>query len=104
MPSRQSEIRAATLVPRFLLSEVHEAQSFFECGGLTPLLRFMSLRQFEIRAAALVLLSVLLFFSFLQPLASAQSPREAPPPTTSYDQVHRLTEQGKFDEALSALN
>jgi tetratricopeptide (TPR) repeat protein len=34
----------------------------------------------------------------------AQSVPDAPPAPPSYDQVHRLTEQGKFDEALSALN
>jgi tetratricopeptide (TPR) repeat protein len=32
---------------------------------------------------------------------NAQSVPDGPPP---YEQVHRLTEQGKFDEALSALN
>jgi len=28
----------------------------------------------------------------------------APAPPSSYDQIHRLTDQGKFDEALSALS
>jgi tetratricopeptide (TPR) repeat protein len=46
--------------------------------------------------ATLLLLSLIFSFQFS---ARAQSP-----PTISYDQIHRLTEQGKFDEALSALN
>jgi tetratricopeptide (TPR) repeat protein len=43
-----------------------------------------------------LLLSLIFSFQFS---ARAQSS-----PTISYDQIHRLTEQGKFDEALSALN
>jgi tetratricopeptide (TPR) repeat protein len=40
-------------------------------------------------------------FLLLQLSANAQS---APDGRTSYDQIHRLTEQGKFDDALAALN
>jgi tetratricopeptide (TPR) repeat protein len=47
-----------------------------------------------------VALSCALFFVASGPLF-AQSVPDAP---SSYDQVHRLTEQGKFDEALSALS
>jgi tetratricopeptide (TPR) repeat protein len=34
----------------------------------------------------------------------AQTAADAPSAPISYEQIHRLTEQGKFDEALSALN
>lgn len=44
---------------------------------------------------------VLALLSLLQSSLRAQSVPEAPP---SYQQVHRLIEQGKFDEALSSLN
>ena len=50
---------------------------------------------FSPRATPLLLF---LFFSF-QFLTPAQSS-----PSVSLDQIHRLTEQGKFEEALSALN
>ena len=55
------------------------------------------------RSAALVLALVFLFQISLR----AQTPGDAPAASVapaSYEQVHRLTEQGKFDEALSALN
>src|SRR5258708_12616122 len=52
-------------------------------------------RKIEIFAHNFLLL--ILFLSF--PLFSQA--QTAPPAT--YDQIHRLTEQGKFDEALSAL-
>jgi tetratricopeptide (TPR) repeat protein len=45
--------------------------------------------------AVLFLISLFFFFQILTP------PQSSPP--VSYDQIHRLTEQGKFDEALSAL-
>jgi len=46
--------------------------------------------------------SVVLSCSLLaQPALNAQSAPEVAP---SYEQAHRLTEQGKFDEALAALN
>jgi tetratricopeptide (TPR) repeat protein len=44
---------------------------------------------------------ILSFLFFLQISAEAQSASVGPP---SYDQVHRLTELGKFDEAVAALN
>jgi tetratricopeptide (TPR) repeat protein len=44
---------------------------------------------------------VLGLLALLQFSLNAQS---APDPPLSYDQVHHLTEQGKFDEALSSLN
>jgi tetratricopeptide (TPR) repeat protein len=45
----------------------------------------------------------LLFFAFCANFR-AQSPTTQPPiATPAYDQIHRFTEQGKFDEALSAL-
>jgi tetratricopeptide (TPR) repeat protein len=46
-------------------------------------------------------LVILALFSIVLPSLNAQSP-PAPPP--SYEQVHRLTEQGKFEEALASLN
>src|SRR6202795_5013080 len=59
----------------------------------------MRFRQLRIRALSLTL--VLCFLFLFQLSLKAQSVSDAPP---SYEQVHRLTEQGKFDEALSALN
>jgi len=59
----------------------------------------MRLQQFRIRAFSAPLLLALLFL--YRPSLNAQSVPDAPP---SYEQVHRLTEQGKFDEALSALH
>ena len=41
-------------------------------------------------------------FLFLSPQCFAQS--SSPAPATSFDQAHHLNEQGKFDEALSALS
>src|SRR4029077_12221016 len=58
----------------------------------------MCLQQFRIHALS----SLVLAFLFLFQLSlNAQSVADAPP---SYEQVHHLTEQGKFDEALSSLN
>jgi tetratricopeptide (TPR) repeat protein len=52
------------------------------------------------RSAALVFALVFLFQLSLR----AQTAGDAPAAPISYEQIHRLTEQGKFDEALSALN
>jgi tetratricopeptide (TPR) repeat protein len=46
-------------------------------------------------------LAIFGFLFLLQFSVEAQSAPDAPP---SYDQVHRLTEQGKFDDALAGLN
>src|SRR3984893_19041444 len=46
-------------------------------------------------------LAIFGFLFLLQFPVEAQSAPDAPP---SYDQVHRLTEQGKFDDALAGLN
>src|SRR6202795_809346 len=59
----------------------------------------MRFRQLRIRALSLTL--VLCFLFLFQLSLKAQSVSDAPP---SYEQVHRLTEQGKFDEALAGLN
>jgi tetratricopeptide (TPR) repeat protein len=59
----------------------------------------MNLRQFRnyaLRSHLFLVFSLLLQFS-----VGAQSVANAPP---SYEEVHRLTEQGKFDEALAGLN
>jgi tetratricopeptide (TPR) repeat protein len=59
----------------------------------------MYLQQFRINAlCSIVVLALLSLFQFS---LHAQSAPDAPP---SYEQVHRLTEQGKFDEALAALH
>jgi Flp pilus assembly protein TadD len=59
----------------------------------------MRLQQFRIHALYATLVLALLFLFQLS--FHAQSAPNAP---TSYEQVHRLTEQGKFDEALAALH
>src|ERR1700738_2581506 len=59
----------------------------------------MSLRQFSNSSLRSHLFFV--FFLLLQMSVDAQSVPNGPP---SYDQVHRLTEQGKFDDALAGLN
>jgi tetratricopeptide (TPR) repeat protein len=59
----------------------------------------MYLQQFRIRVFYSSLVPALLFFCQLS--VKAQSAPDAPP---SYEQVHRLTEQGKFEEALASLN
>jgi len=59
----------------------------------------MRLQQFRIHPLPSPLVLALLFLFQLS--VNAQSVPDAPP---SYEQVHRLTEQGKFDEALSSLN
>src|ERR1043165_2557775 len=47
---------------------------------------------------------VLSFSLLFQSYAFAQSSVSQPPANASpFDSIHRLTEQGKFDEALSAL-
>ena len=56
-----------------------------------------------IRARLAVCCCALVFFLHSH-TSFGQSVPEAPSPSRSYDQIHRLTEQGKFDEALSALN
>src|ERR1700674_391659 len=55
----------------------------------------------QFRNCALRLHVILGFLLFLQLSVRAQAAPGGPP---SYDQVHRLTEQGKFDEALAGLN
>jgi tetratricopeptide (TPR) repeat protein len=57
----------------------------------------MPLQQLRTHAFPLVL--ALIFFFYLS--LNAQS---GPDATLSYEQVHHLTEQGKFDEALAALH
>src|SRR6266481_6861332 len=59
----------------------------------------MYLQQFRISALYATLVLALLFLFQLS--LHAQSAPDAPP---SYEQVHRLTEEGKFDEALAALH
>jgi tetratricopeptide (TPR) repeat protein len=55
----------------------------------------------QFRNYALRLQVVFGFIFLLQLSVEAQSAPDVPP---SYDQVHRLTEQGKFDDALAGLN
>ena len=57
-------------------------------------------RRVRAQSAALVLVLAFLFQLSLR----AQTAGDAPAAAISYKQIHRLTEQGKFDEALSALN
>jgi tetratricopeptide (TPR) repeat protein len=59
----------------------------------------MHFQQFRIYAFSPPLVVALLFLFQLS--LKAQSVPDAPP---SYEQVHHLTEQGKFDEALFSLN
>jgi tetratricopeptide (TPR) repeat protein len=59
----------------------------------------MSLRQ--LRAFALRSHAIFGFLFLLQASVKAQAVAIAPP---SYEQIHRLTEQGKFDDALVGLN
>src|SRR5260370_18978069 len=61
----------------------------------------MSSRQIAIYATLVLLLLIL--FSFFQLKAGAQSPPGTPSSPPSIEQVHRLTDQGKFDEALASL-
>jgi tetratricopeptide (TPR) repeat protein len=61
----------------------------------------MALHQRKSRATMILIHS--LFFLLLVPwFTFAQGSTPSAPP--SYDRIHRLTDQGKFDEALSALN
>ena len=72
-------------------------------GDSVPRSNSMQLRQLSIRAAFSILLFVI--FSFLPPSINGQSTTgNASSPPVSYDDIDRLTEQGKFDEALTALN
>jgi tetratricopeptide (TPR) repeat protein len=65
-------------------------------------LRFLLAMNFpQFRNYARRLHVILGFLLFLQLSVNAQSAPDGPP---TYDQVHRLTEQGKFDEALTRLN
>ncbi len=57
----------------------------------------MRFRQIGLYSGAI---SLLLFL--IPPLQFSAAAQSSDP--VSYDQIHRLTEQGKFDEALSALN
>ena len=61
----------------------------------------MPSRQIRIYARAASLLFIL--FSRLQSPASAQSSPPAQPSPRSIEEVHRLTDQGKFDDALASL-
>jgi tetratricopeptide (TPR) repeat protein len=65
-----------------------------------PFFTVMRFRQIGNYARNLALLILFLLFHLS---ASAQSSAGASPSSPSYDQIHRLTDQGKFDEALSAL-
>ena len=51
----------------------------------------------------LTLLFVILFF-FPAPISAQSTSGNSSAPPVNYNEIHRLTEQGKFDEALSALN
>jgi tetratricopeptide (TPR) repeat protein len=62
----------------------------------------MRLRQIEISSRDLP--RVLIFFLLFLQSANAQSSAGTSPTSPSYDQIHRLTDQGKFDEALAALD
>src|ERR1700675_4528853 len=59
-------------------------------------MNFPQFRKYALRSHVL-----LGFLALLQLSIKAQSAADAPP---SYDQVHRLTEQGKFEDALAGLN
>jgi tetratricopeptide (TPR) repeat protein len=59
-------------------------------------MNLLQFRTFSVRSQ-----SILVFLFLLQPPVAAQSVASGPP---SYEEVHRLTEQGKFDDALTALN
>jgi tetratricopeptide (TPR) repeat protein len=61
----------------------------------------MALRKIGFLAHHSAILLALVFF--LQVSAMAQSDNTAPAAAPTFDQVHRLTELGKFDEALAAL-
>src|SRR5246127_3224917 len=61
----------------------------------------MPSRQIRIYARTASLL--LIPFSLLQSSASAQSLPSAQPSAPSIEEVHRLTDQGKFDDALASL-
>ena len=65
---------------------------------MTPLFRSMRHRQVKARPA-----NCCLFLALLIPLIQVPASAQSTLPV-SFDQIHRLTEQGKFDEALSALN
>jgi len=58
----------------------------------------------QIGLCARNLLLLLILFFPLRLSASTQSATGVQPSPPSFDQIHRLTDQGKFDEALSALN
>ncbi|HEV7514242.1 MAG TPA: tetratricopeptide repeat protein [Candidatus Acidoferrum sp.] len=58
----------------------------------------MDLRQFRYALCSQLVLGLLFL---LQLSVEAQSVAKAPP---SYDEIHRLTEQGKFDDALAELD
>ena len=70
-------------------------EALWNATARLPLLRFMPFRQFGIYARNSILLALILCFPIL---SRAQSS-----PPASYDQVRHFTDQGKFDEALSAL-
>jgi len=75
-----------------------------ECGGSTPLSRSMPHHKFKVHWPSVRFVCCVFLFLPLPSLSFAQSPLSSPSSPASYDQIHRLTDQGKFDEALSALN
>ncbi len=86
---------------RSTLSESHEGAALWSAAAWLPLFTVMRFRQIGICARNLPVLLILFFLFLLS--ASAQSSAGAAPITSSYDQIHRLTDQGKFDEALALL-
>lgn len=94
MWNRPARHREPSRAPRFLCSNLFRGS--LQRGSRLALLRSMRRRPIDLLSRTLLI--QLLIFSF--PTSSpAQS--SAPP---SYDQIHRLTEQGKFDDALSGLS
>jgi tetratricopeptide (TPR) repeat protein len=78
------------------------ARAFDSRNLFRALIRSMLLHRRKSRARVLLGSIVCLCLPLLtHPLAFAQGSVAAASP--SYDQIHRLTEQGKFDEALAAL-
>ncbi len=65
---------------------------------LFTVMRFRQIGIYARNLPPLLTLSLLFMAS-----ANAQSTLDAPPSPPSFAQIHRLTDQGKFDEALAAL-
>ena len=57
----------------------------------------------QMRTYARTSLLLLILFSLLESSAQAQSSLSAQPTPPSIEEVHRLTDQGKFDDALASL-